>query len=263
MKTLSRISALCIAVLFFSNAMAWDNFGHQTIVKIAERHLTERAKNNISRYFDHSLTKEASWMDRHCNDPEILCTKSWHTFVADPKSHYYDPGYRLAPGDAIRAILIADWNLRHFRDLTDSAVMMNIRMVIHFVGDMHCISHCYFGPKTHYKVRIKDTEYKSHHALYDMIGRLVHQKQKGQTVDQTAEELDCEKKGTMKKIQKGSIYDWAKECADRIAVLYELNPYGVYQLQDNTIEVSTPIADTQLKYAGYRLARLLNEYFDN
>lgn len=254
---------LCLLSVFtLTSGFCWNNYGHQVVVKLAERHLTERAKENIRKYFDYDLAKEASWMDRHCNDKEILCTKSWHTFVADPKSHYYDPGYRLEPGDALRGILMADWNLSHYTTLTDSAVMMNIRMVIHFVGDMHCPSHCYFGPKTHYKVRIKDKDYKSFHALYDMMGTILHKERKGENIDQCVEVLDTAKKSEIKKIQKGTIYDWAKDCADRIAVIFEWNPYGSYQLLDDTIERGEKMTDTQLQYAGYRLAKLLNNYFD-
>lgn len=254
---------ITIALGIASSAVAWNNYGHQIVVKIATRNITDRAQANIRKFFDYPLEKEASWMDRHCNDPEILCTKSWHTFVADPRTHLYDPGYRLAPGDAIRALNIADWNLRHWRELTDSAVQMNIRMLVHFVGDMHCPSHCYFGPKTHYKVNIQGKDYKSFHALYDMIATIVHKERKGETMDQVAEQLSGLKKSQARKIQAGNLYDWAKDCADYIAVIFEWNPYGSYKLLDDTIERSTPMCDRQLQYGGYRLAKLLNEYFDN
>ena len=116
------------AVLFVAfaaiaaNAMAWGRIGHEVIIKVAERHLTAKTKANIAKYMPYDLKTDAVWMDVHRNDAPIAYTSPWHTYRVR-ENNEYDPNPRLVKGDVVKGIMVADYNLRRYRELTDSAVV--------------------------------------------------------------------------------------------------------------------------------------------
>ncbi len=239
-------------------AFAWGGVGHRTIVEIAQRNLTEKAKQNISKYMNYDLKKEAVWMDTHRKDEPIAYTTSWHVYNVDEQS-IYDPNPRLYKGDCIHALKIADYNLRQYERLTDSAVVMNLRMLLHFVGDMHCPTHSYVpGPRCFWRCTLNGKEY-TFHGLYDKMPQLIHKDKKP---DQIADELNVLKKGEIKKIVSGDLHEWVHQIGKDNKVIYEWNPHNTVVLKENTLELSTELVNKQMTRAGYRLAYLLNLYFD-
>ncbi len=256
---MKRILLFAVALLFAAqSALAWGGLGHRVVVGVAQRHLTEKTKANIAKYFDYDLKKDAVWMDHHRKDEPIAYTTSWHVYNVDA-DHNYDPNPRLYKGDVLHALHIADYNLSHYEKLTDSAVVMNVRMLIHFVGDLHCPTHSYFpGPRCFWKCMLNGKE-RSFHGVYDAMPALVHGKKANP--DEVAAEIDNLKKGAIKRVQRGCPVSWAKECGDNNAVIYEWNPFNTEVLRDDTVELSRDLVNLQMRNAGYRLAYLLNRYF--
>ena len=251
------ISALMAVVLCF-NLQAWGSLGHRTVIAVAQRHLTEKTKANIAKYMDYDLKKDAVWMDKHRKDEPIAYTTAWHVYNVD-ENHNYDPNPRQDKGDAIYALTLADYNLSHYKELSDSAVVMNIRMVIHFAGDMHCPVHSYFpGPRNFWPFRFNGEDYTSFHAFYDgMPERLWPDADP----DELAAKLDNCNACQRKKITRGNFYDWARACGDRNVHIYDINAPLTKELDPDTVEKSREIISLQLRDAGYRLAFLLNKYF--
>jgi hypothetical protein len=71
--------AILLCAVMTGAAWAWDNRGHATIARIAERHLTPRAKANIEKYLDgQSFVYYASWMDFNRHKPPFDITRDWH-----------------------------------------------------------------------------------------------------------------------------------------------------------------------------------------
>ena len=97
--------SLLTAAMFCLNLQAWGSLGHQTVIAVAQRHLTEKTKANIAKYFDYDLKKDATWMDAHRKDVPIAYTTAWHVYNVD-ENHNYDPNPRLAKGDAIHALQV-------------------------------------------------------------------------------------------------------------------------------------------------------------
>lgn len=191
---------LALAGLAQQSALAWGRYGHQIVVALAQRHISETTKCNIAQYFDYNLQQDATWMDAHRNDAPIAYTTSWHVYNVN-ENHEYDPNPRLHKGDAVYALQIADYNLSHYKELTDSAVVMNVRMLIHFAGDMHCPVHSYFpGPRNFWECTLG--EYKgTMHSVYDKIPEWLYEG----TPDEVAERLDCSSRREIRKIQKGCV----------------------------------------------------------
>lgn len=248
-----------IAIVFLAhNAFAWGKLGHETIIEIAKRHLTEKTKENIAKYMPYDITKDAVWMDDHRHDKEIGYTTAWHVYNVDEK-YEYDINARLRQGDAIHAMKVADFNLKKYRELSDSAVVMNLRCLLHFTGDMHCPTHSYVpGPRCFWACELNGEPIKTFHLLYDyMPNRLYPNK----SCVEIAVNLDNAKRSEIKHIQKGDLYEWVHEIGTMNAVIYKWNPHNTKVLNPDTAELSRDLVNTQLRNAGYRLAHLLNKYF--
>lgn len=255
-KIIIFLAAALLAVP--QTALGWGKHGHQIVIAVAQRHLTEKTKENLSKYFDYDIKKDAVWMDTHRNDKDIAYTTAWHVYnVGD--NHEYDPNPRLHKGDCIHALYIAKYNLSHYKELSDSAVVMNVRMLIHFAGDMHCPTHCYFpGPRCFWPCTMGDSFKGTFHGLYDKIPSMIYPQTKP---DDVAAAIDNCSKAQIKAIVKGNLLDWARSCGDVCCETYRINPFLTEELDPETVDKSREMVDIQLRNAGYRLAYLLNLYF--
>uniref|UniRef100_UPI004055D5F4 S1/P1 nuclease n=1 Tax=Alistipes sp. TaxID=1872444 RepID=UPI004055D5F4 len=254
------LSILFISTIVYTNyAMAWGKLGHEVIVEIAKRHITEKSKHNIAKYMPYDITKDAIWMDIHRHDKEIGYTTSWHVYNID-EEHEYDMNPRLYKGDAILAMKVIEHNLTKQERLTDSAIVMNIRMLIHFVGDIHCPTHSYVpGPRCFWPCELNGKKIETFHGLYDNMPMLLHPKKSSIEI---ASEIDNAKKSEIKRIQRGDYHEWAHEIGSRNAIIYKWNPHNTKSLNPDTVELSRDLVNLQMRNAGYRLAYLLNRYFD-
>ena len=239
--------------------MAWDNRGHSTVAYIAERHLTPRAKANIESYIGgRSIVYYAAWMDFNRSTPPFDVTRDWHVdYWTD--AHRTDENGNPQPPCSVSQIKRIVSEMGDFRTLSDSLVNVNIKFLVHLVGDMHCPTHCY-QHNTNYKwpCKFKGKEHKTFHGIYDKMPQWMWKKT---SATEIAEQIDNCSKGEIKKIQRGTFHDWARDCGEKCAVITEWNPIGTEELNPNTIELSRDLVNMQMRDGGYRLAYLLNKYF--
>lgn len=252
-KLLTLIALIAISL----QASAWSKFGHEIVVEVAKRHLTERTKANLAKYLPYDITLDAVWMDDHRKDDVIAYTTAWHVYELDDKLEY-NPNPRLKKGgDAIYALRVADYNLSRYREKCDSTVIFNTRMVLHFAGDMHCPTHAYIGGRCFWNCELDGWKTKFHY-VYDKMPALLNP---GKAPAEVAAEIDNCKKGEIKRIQSGTLLEWVKHSAVNVKKAYDINPRDKYHLDPNTVELSRGFVSEQLRNAGYRLAFLLNKYF--
>ena len=83
MKRLLTLLAVVLAYAATQSASAWNNIGHATIAVIAERHMTEEAKEKCRAYLKHNLPYYSAWMDYWRNCPGFEHTSSWHSVPVD------------------------------------------------------------------------------------------------------------------------------------------------------------------------------------
>ena len=262
MKRFFLFAAAAAALLFLSlKASAWGGIGHQTTVAVAMRHITDRARRNIEAFYPGPVVKDASWMDKHRRDAEYAYTGSYHTMAMNHDG-IYDPTWRIEKGgDCVTGLRFSDYCLSHMDQLhlTDSAKIFQVRILIHIVGDMHCPCHSYIMPeRNQWKCTFRGEHYR-YHGFIDHIPDLMFE---GMTIDEIAEKVDTWKKGPIRKICKGTFEDWAQEICDRDQEIYRVNPYGTKELDPDTVEKLRPCIEEALAVGGYRLAFLLNKYFD-
>lgn len=258
---MKRIIIALAALAISLPSTAWGGFGHQVVVELAKRHLTPKAEENIAKIISYDLVKDASWMDAHRNDADIAFTTNWHTYSANAKTLEYAPAARWSKGDVIQCIEMAAYNLERRESQTDELNLLSLRMLIHFVGDMHCPTHCgYVGQRSPVMTGFLGT--KNFHSFYDSIPGIIYA---GKTPLEVAESLDSFSKGKIRKTGKGTPIDWADDCARRCTLIYEINPPSETKKEimpnPKSVELSKDLVDTQLRNAGYRLACLLNAIF--
>ena len=251
---------LAIVIIGIESASAWGKLGHEVIIEVAKRHITENTKRNIAKYMPYDITSESVYMDIHRNDKEIGYTTAWHVYNVDERGEY-DMNPRLYKGDAILAMKVVDHNFNKLDRLTDSAIVMNIRCLLHFAGDMHCPTHSYVpGPRCHWPCELNGKKHKSFHGVYDYMPVMLHP---NKSCVEIAAEIDNASKGEIKKIQKGNLDEWVKDIGTRNAIIYKWNPHNTPVLNEKTVELSRDLVNLEMRNAGYRLAHLLNRYFDH
>lgn len=264
MKRLAVI-LLFVSFTFVSiDLFAWGQKGHDIIACIAERHLTEKAKENIDKILGgKSMIYYSSWMDNVQNSPYWKGgydrTKTWHYFNVDegftPQTMPRNP-----KGDVLSAInMLIDSLGTHQKELSDSVKFDYLRMLIHLVGDMHCPMHVgratdrggndfplkWFGSKTNL------------HSIWDynMVERL-----HAWSYTEWQQNLDRCTKEEFDEMSAGTPEDWLTETWK-----ITCGVYGYVKPDDNCsykyMYDYAQVAEHQLLVAGYRLAALLNKIF--
>lgn len=246
---------LVAALVVCSNtAFGWGRSGHDAIAYIAECNLTPKAKKNIEKYLGHSIVYDASWMDCYRHTPAYKHTTVWHTQNVDEQGRYTP----RKGGDAVECIEDAIAKLQDYRSQSDSTVVMALRCLIHFVGDMHCPSHVKYPGAKNYKFYNGDTPYEFH-SFWDS-GALDMNHRWGYI--EYGHQLDRLSKKQKRAISAGTPRDWVAESARDCRVVYEWTTpeqrFSKNQFRD-MLNVAHPFAEAQLQKAGYRLASLLNE----
>ena len=259
---MKRILLTVLASLILcAPSFGWGREGHETIAKIAENNLKPSAKKKIEKFLgNHSIVYFAKWMDDYRHTPEYGFTTNWHVASVDENLKYV-PNEKK--GDAIIGLTQAVEALQNWKELSDSARALNLKYIIHLVGDMHCPGHIYYaGKNQNYKVNfgggyVKPVLESKIHTVWDMYAI---QATRIWSVSEYAQELDRKSPKEMKEMVAGTPVDWFEDNAQRCLFQFDLAKPGDTLAQDFVNEVM-PYLETQILYAGYRLAAVLNSLF--
>ena len=251
------------AIMACGTAFGWGREGHETIAKIAENNLKPSVKKKVEAYLgNHSIVYFAKWMDEYRRTPEYEFTGKWHGLRVTEELKYAPKAN--GDEDACIAINRAVETLKDYKNLPDSTVCVNIKYLLHLLGDMHCPAHMYFdGRDQGFKVTFGDKHYIkpiqtiNFHSIWDYA---VIQSSRIWSVGDYAEQLDRLSKKEIKAITAGTIEEWVEENAKRCVVQFDMAGPGDTIAQDFVNE-ALPLIETQMQYAGYRLAAVLNSIF--
>jgi hypothetical protein len=273
--TLGLALAACGALFWPTAALAWGQQGHRIVARIAQRNLSPKARQEVRKLLRPGETLEsvATWADViRDSRPE---TKRWHYVDIPLKEAGYDPArdcQRTPLGDCIiqaldesRSILADPARLERLKlTLADERESRQTRaealkFLVHFVGDLHQPLHCadnddaggnklkvtFFGVSSNLH-KVWDT---------DIIARAGF----GQTANRAAALPMTRETVTL---AGESFVDWALE-AHRLAAehAYQNIPTNKRLGQDYYLK-NRSVIDGQLQRAGLRLAKLLNEVFN-
>lgn len=271
---MKRAIFLLLAVAFALGASfeakAWGTVAHHAAVYMAEQNLTPKTKAEIRKYLPHTLTYYATWMDHYrCTIPyEPL--DWWHNVAVDEKNNIVELDGHSGYVQLKRIMQ----EMKEYKSLPDSLVSLNLKLITHIAVDLHCPSHNRYlappfdwkKPKWHpqYSQALK-FKYKGrkmgYHGFWDNSPALFH---KGWHCEKFNEELNTLSKREIKKICKGTITDWVKQCVkdNRASFKYIVPGEDFAKIPKEQHDEMVALADRQLQYAGYRLAYLLNSIFD-
>ena len=271
---MKKIVTLLLALTLVTySAAAWGRLGHATVAKIAENHLTKKAKKQITEYLHgESIVKWASYADD--SKPELLVDLGFepsdakrfitypHTFEANAD---FTPYRDIRNGDKYIKNCIyyiekmAEDLKQNAPNMTDSVRIASIALIVHFVGDMHCPEHIrYPDDQTigYYPVYFGKEKIR-YHSLWDTP--IIATRHPWGFSD-TAAMLDTYNKEQIAKVTAGTPYDWGYDSAK---VSYEVHSVKPEQKLDKRLYLNkyAPLAESQIRNAGYRLAALLNSIF--
>ena len=248
-------------LLCSNTAFGWGRLGHDAVAYIAECHLTTKAKKNIEKYLDHSIVYFASWMDDWRKQPGYEFTSVWHGAAVD--EHFK---YVASPdGDAVSALNDAIATLANYKSESDSTVIVNLKYIIHLMGDMHCPVHVRRSDIEGFRIFLTDPfgsqRRYTYHSVWDTQ---IFERRNRWHYMEYAHQLDRCSKKEIQAICTGSIQDWFEQNARETKDIYALVKPGRKLDKAATttfLNRAQPIAERQVLMAGYRLAKVLNELF--
>lgn len=263
-KVVLTLTALLMLAVSFE-ASAWGGFGHRSIAELAERNLTPQAKANIEKYTKGTpLADYSVWMDMVRKEaPEYAhATRGWHASIVDTecKTSQEIRNKHREGRDAVTGLLEFEEMFKEREKLSDSAVMFAIKSIVHMVADMHCPAHVRFVDfENQGKFPIKFFGKKTTlHKVWDTS--VLTRDHKGWSYKEYAAKLDKLSKGKVKRVTNGWVEDWLEESGRLVRpIIYEVKEGS--ELDEEFMTWAYPMAESQARKAGYRLAKYLNTLF--
>ena len=269
-----RFSILLVAALFvYSSALGWGRREHAVVAKIAENHLTPKAKAHLHKYMHRrSLVYYACYADDY---QPLYIDLGWqpsnyrrmamfpHTYCVDENCK---PPHYIRKGDEyVKNCLyyIDTWakELRaSHKKMNDSVRLTHLALIVHAVGDMHCLVHIRYPNDTSlgvYKVMYGKKK-MDFHRLWDagLVGG-VHP----WSYTDLARVIDVASDAEVAEWSKGDVFDWGEDAARTAIPLRNYKPNETIdpaKFKRDNLETG----ELLLRKAGYRLAKVLNDIFE-
>jgi hypothetical protein len=205
----------------------------------------------------HTFTYYSSWADNIRNFPEFRHTSTWHYANVD-EGYTYATMPKNPKGDVLTAVTLIVEQLKSGK-ITPEEENIYLRMLIHFVGDMHCPMHAgRLSDLGGNLVTVKwfGREVKLHAVWDDLIVESVRK----WSYSEWQREIDNVSRKEREALSAGTPLDWMNETVAICQQIYKDAPAGSELSWDYQNE-NYPLLEMQLRKAGYRLARLLNEIY--
>lgn len=251
---------LLLGVLSPLACWAWGVDGHRAVGKIAEQHLTPRARREVQRLLgSETLTMVSTWPDEIRNYPEFKDTAPWHYVNTLSGLSYYQYVQQLKSQTEPNAYNMLEAKLK---ELTDSAKTRDeraaaLKFVVHLVGDIHQPMHAGHAADkggNDIKVRYRGKE-TNLHSLWDS-GLLDYQ---GLTYTEMAQQYDHKlPRRQVRKLQAMPPEMWLWESYNMCAQLYQEVPNDT-DIDYRYYPAHAQLLQQRITEAGIRLAGLLNE----
>ena len=255
---MKRFIITLIAICATLTSFGWGQKGHDVVAYIAECNLSPRAyKKVVAALEGHSPVYYANWLDGASHTPEYAYTKTWHYANVD-EGNTFTTQPRNEKGDVVQAVTEIVEKLKS-GNLSAEEENINLRMLIHLVGDMHSPMHAgRLSDRGGNNVKVKYFgKLKKLHSVWD--SELIESAHRwGYTEWQR--EIDRVSKAEKREIVKGSPTDWFVQTHAAAVEGYKHTPNGA-SLSYDYVTLFTPTLEEQLLRGGLRLAHLLNEIY--
>lgn len=253
---------LLISVLFITNKSIDDDFfwgqnGHRATGRIAEKHLTKKAKRQIDKLLKgESLAFVSTYADEIKSDRKYSEFYSWHYINMDLDENYADTE-KNPKGDLVTGI---NKCIQVLKDKTSSEEdkAFYLKMLVHFVGDLHQPMHIgqredkggntiqvqWFGQGTNL------------HSVWDT--KMIEEW--NMSYIELADNAKDLSKKQIEAIQKGTVVEWVDEVHQVTKEVYNSVKVGENLKYKYSYDYFGTVR-TQLQTGGIRLAKILNDIF--
>lgn len=283
MKRLLSIIILLTALgSLKAGAWGWD---HKLICYVAQNHCTPKTMEVIERYLDVPLHDVGLWMDHFrsrawvkkdwSDSPEYTMTSLWHAVSVD--ENYYPLMKSNRPdgnGDGFGALVNCINILKNYKELDDSTVVVNIKLINHLVADVACPGHILhsFSKTEHdpmggglaagygiwnYKYNGKNINL---HALIDGVAQNTHP-EFNRNLERYGAYLDNATIEEKRAIADMPLDLWLQSLAKDSKQIFEWDKPGAMLDQSWYLEHEEYFFRF-IRSAAYKLADVLNELFD-
>lgn len=255
---MKRLILLSLCLLFARGTFAWGPKGHDVTAYIAECHLTPEAAAKVDKVLGgYSPVYVANWLDFASHWPEYAYSKTWHYLNID-EGKTIESMPKNPKGDVLRAVTEITEKLKSGK-LTPEEETLNLKMLIHLVGDMHCPMHLgrlsdLGGNKR--PVRFFGRETSLHSAWDSKLPESAH----NWSYTEWQQQIDRLTDDEAAAMVAGEPSDWVRETHEICKEVYEFSPEGTNISYDYVFKY-TPVIERQFLRGGRRLARLLNEIY--
>ena len=254
-----RFTLLVVSLMWSLSALAWGQKGHDVVACIAERHLTPAAAANLAAALGgRSAVYYSNWMDNASHTDEYSHTLTWHYANVD-EGYTFATMPRNTEGDIVSALemLIAELEQG---GLEPERELLDLKMVIHLVGDLHCPMHT--GRKSDRGGNDRPVWFFSKstnlHSIWDTdLVEAAHKWSYTEWCDQIDRPVTSEPEVDT----GGSIVDWFGQTQEICTEIYAATPVGT-RVSFDYIARYAPVIERQLLRGGLRLAALLNRIYD-
>jgi hypothetical protein len=257
-KHLYLAASLIIAVALIS----WGNLGHRAIGKIAENHLSDKAKAGVKNLLgSQTLPDVANWADEIRSNPAYKYTGPWHyaNVPAGLNFEQFSNTIKTMPEDNIYKMI-----MRCMIDLSNAGTsktkkVVALKYLVHLVGDAHQpmhVSHAEDRGGNSIAITFKGAQ-DNLHAFWDS-GLIEHQ---GYKYEKMATVYDTATPEQIAKWQSDPIMLWLWESYQIAEILYKEaaeNPAFDEQYYNDHMET----LQNRIEKGGIRLAGLINNVFD-
>lgn len=240
------------------NGYSWGQKGHDVTCALAEKHLTKKAKKQITELLDgRSIVYWANWMDNASHTPEYKYTSTWHYKNIDA-----DKTYENAPlnenGDVVRAINEQITALKSGKLSRDEQVL-SLKFLVHLMGDLHCPMHMgHMSDRGGNKWQVQF--FRSGTNLHSIWDSSIIESAHKWTYSEWVDQIDINDKSVNEKLVDGNPESWGKETYEICKTVYDATPVGS-KLSYDYVSDWTETIENQLLRAGLRLAYVLNDIF--
>lgn len=254
---------LCLAAMASpAPARAWGTTGHRVVGALAADELTPAARRDIARLLrgepDPTLAGIANWADDLRDHPPADApdadrrTARWHYVNLADDGCAYVPPRHCPDGDCVIEAIRRQRDVLADRGRPDAERLRALKFLVHFVGDVHQPLHAGYardlGGKT-FQLRY-DGRGSNLHALWDS-GVIA-----GIGAQRLLDDLRRLPLPADAGRDAGDPAAWA-QASCRIVRSDGFYPPGA-KLKPAYVALWRPVAETQLRIAGHRLAVLLN-----
>ena len=235
----------------------WGATGHRVVGKIADTHLSSKAKREIRKLLKRkSLAFVSTFGDEIKSDKRYNKFYSWH-YINMNLDELYANADKNPDGDLITGIEYCKKIIKD-KNASDEDKAFYLKLLIHFIGDMHQPMHIgrredKGGNNIKLQWFYKDSNL---HRVWD--SEIIDSYGMGYV--ELAANADYLTKNQIKAIQKGTLVDWVDEVHVLSNKIYASAKSGENLRYQYSYEYLGTVR-TQLQIAGIRLAKVLNDLF--